>query len=304
MTKTKKTALAGILLALAVFLPQFTAHLAGANGGRMFLPMHVPVLLAGLLCGPLYGGIIGIIAPAMSCVITGGAMPAAYPMLPIMCAELLTYGLVSGFCSCKLKNVYIDLIIAMFAGRAAYGVMYYGLMLTQMGEQFKAPSVFAAIAAGVPGIIIQLALIPPIVTAYKRNAKSLVKSGEATLIATKGGSIVYRDSGGGIAPLVKLYESNRDILAGADVFDKAVGKAAAMILILGGARKVYGELMSESAAAYLNSRGVKTDCAHKAEMILNRDGTGICPFENAVRDTDDASEGYENIKRVLSSFKR
>jgi len=298
------------MLALAVALPQFTAHLAGANGGRMFLPMHVPVLLAGLLCGPYYGGIIGIIAPVMSCIITGGAMPAAYPMLPIMCAELLTYGLTSGFISRKLKNVYIDLIIAMLAGRVAYGVMYYGLMLTQTGEQLKAPSVFAAIVAGVPGIIIQLALIPPIVTVYTRlgkgeaHAKAALSSGEATLVVTKGGRIVYRDSGGGISPLVNLYENNRDILAGADVFDKAVGKAAAMILILGGVRKVYGELMSEPAVAYLNSRGVKTDYENKAEMIHNKDGTDTCPFEKAVCDTDDASEGYENIKKVLSSFKR
>ncbi len=73
---------------------------------------------------------------------------------------------------------------------------------------------------------------------------------------------------------------------------------------LGGAAAfLFGELMSESAEGYLNKRGVKTSYAEKTKAIRNGSGTGICPFENAVSDTDDPSEGYAKIKETLSSFK-
>jgi niacin transporter len=97
-------------------------------------------------------------------------------MLPIMFCELAVYGLVSGLLFSKtplgkLKyGIYIALPIAMLCGRLAYAAAFYSILLA-VGE-LKALTVGAAIIAGLPGILIQLLLIPPIVLMLKRNIKA------------------------------------------------------------------------------------------------------------------------------------
>jgi niacin transporter len=88
--------------------------------------MHIPVLLCGLICGPLPGAFLGAILPVLNTALTG--MPAVYPTLPLMTVELAIYGLVSGFMQTKTPlgnkkwGIYPSLIIAMLAGRAVYGL--------------------------------------------------------------------------------------------------------------------------------------------------------------------------------------
>ncbi|MCL2036948.1 MAG: DUF1893 domain-containing protein [Oscillospiraceae bacterium] len=316
--------LAGLFVALGVIIPQFTGHLAGEGGGRVFLPMHIPVILSGFICGPFYGGIVGILSPVMSCIVTGGAMPSVYPMLPIMCVELFTYGFVGGLWVRRFKqNVHTGLILAMLSGRIMYGAAYWTLLLHHTDGPFKALSVWNAITTGLPGIAIQLVIIPQIMLALKsahyldfidsrgktetcssaKKAKSLISSGEATCVAIKGGKIIFQDSGKGISPLISLYEGNPDIYEGAYFLDKVIGKAAAMILTLGGVKKVYGERMSKSAVDYLNARGIETDFGEKVGIILNIAGTGICPMENAVLNIDSPEEGYAKLKETLDALR-
>jgi riboflavin transporter FmnP len=313
MSNTKKMVLAGLFLAIGVILPQITGHLAGPDGGRMFLPMHIPVLLAGMVCGPFSGAMVGLLAPILSSLVTGGTMPLVYPMLPIMAAELFTYGLVGGICATKFKwNAYFSLVTAMVAGRCSYGLMFAALFFSHADGPFRAASVWTAVATGVPGIAIQLIIVPQILFAVKRygnlenekcpmakSAKQLIVSGVATCVAVKRGKIVYQGTGGGVAPLVTLYENNRETLADAYVLDKVVGKAAAMILVLGGAKKVYGELMSKAAVDYLQTHNIKVTYGEKVGMIVNLAGTGICPLENAVLSIEDPAEGYAKLTEIL-----
>ena len=77
-----------LYLALAVLLP-IGLHATGL-GGRVFLPMHIPVLLAGFLMGPQTGVLVGLLAPALSYLLIG--MPPAYAV-PLMSLELPMYGL-------------------------------------------------------------------------------------------------------------------------------------------------------------------------------------------------------------------
>jgi riboflavin transporter FmnP len=317
MTKTKKIVLSGLFMAIGVILPQITGHLAGPEGGRMFLPMHIPVLLAGMLCGPLCGGLVGLITPTLSSLVTGGMMPMVYPMLPIMCAELFTYGLVGGICVQKLRwNAIFSLLTAMVAGRVAYGLMFGALFLNHGEGPFMALGVWGAVVAGIPGIIIQLILLPQILFALRRygnlenekcpaakSAKYLITAGKATCIAIKDGEIAYQESGRGVAPLIDLYENKKEVLAGAYVLDKVIGKAAAMILVLGGAKKVYGERMSQSAIDYLKAHHVKCAYGEKLGMILNLAGTGICPLENSVLNIEDPLEGYNKLAETLGALR-
>ena len=102
-TKSRKTIISGVFLALGILLPLVTAHGFGVPG-TIFLPMHLPVLLCGLIAGPFYGGALGLMLPFLNSMLTG--MPVAFPNAVVMTFELLTYGAISGliYKVCKFEN--------------------------------------------------------------------------------------------------------------------------------------------------------------------------------------------------------
>lgn len=310
-TKTYNLVLTAMLTAVGLILPYITAHAFGMQG-TILLPMHLPVFLIGFLCGPQYGAIGGIIIPVLSCALTG--MPPVYPVLPFMTGELFTYGLVSGLLYKKAKlSIYPSMLIAMICGRITFGLVFAGLMGINIGAVM---AVKGAVITGLPGIIIQLILVPIIVVAVKKyfniegsvpkkecdtlnHAKQMIKEEKATCIIIKDNTIIYKASGRGVKPLIELYENNPDILKDAFVVDKVIGKAAAMIAVLGGATKVYGVLMSSAAQTYLNNHTIPNDCGRCVEIISNRTGDGMCPLETAVMDTDDPEQAYKLLKETI-----
>jgi niacin transporter len=161
---TQRLTVSGFLLALGIILPYVMAHGAGVPG-TVLLPMHIPVLLCGFICGPLYGAICGALLPLLNCLLTG--MPSLFPMLPIMICELTVYGLSSGLIFNKTGlgkrklGILTALPLSMICGRAAYTGAFY-LILLFIGD-FKALSVTMAVVTGLPGIIIQLIIIPEII---------------------------------------------------------------------------------------------------------------------------------------------
>lgn len=100
-----KLAYGGLLVALGILLPQ-AFHIFGQNAGMIFLPIQIQVLFAGMLLGPYYGGLIGILVPLFSSVLTG--MPPV-PKVYFMFVELMAYGIVTGW-MIKKTNVYASLL--------------------------------------------------------------------------------------------------------------------------------------------------------------------------------------------------
>ncbi len=167
ISRTQWLTYAALFLALALVLP-IGFHAFGV-GGRMFLPMHLPVLLAGFLVGPFCGLLVGILAPGLSHLMTG--MPPTYAV-PLMSLELPVYGLVAGLLYRRLHmNIYVALIIAMILGRVMFGV---GLLILGMFMElpYSAAVFFSsggAVVTGLPGIVLQIFLIPIIVAAVRRK---------------------------------------------------------------------------------------------------------------------------------------
>ncbi len=166
MSKTKRLILASLCLALGVVLP--IAFHSVANAGSIFLPMHIPVLLCGLICGWPYGLACGVLTPILSSLITG-MPPMAY--VPSMVCELAVYGLVSGLIFKYVKtgkqivNIYIALISAMLLGRITFGVL--NALIFRAGEYSLAIWSTAAFVTALPGIIIQLIVIPVLIVALQ-----------------------------------------------------------------------------------------------------------------------------------------
>ncbi|MDL2224834.1 DUF1893 domain-containing protein [Eubacteriales bacterium OttesenSCG-928-M02] len=332
MRKTEVTRLttAGLLIALGLILPYVSSHAFGVPG-TVLLPMHIPVLLAGLLCGPKYGFLCGLIIPALSSVLTG--MPATYPMLPIMLLELVTYGTVSGLLYHHTKlgsirfGVYPSMLGAMVLGRVSYGIMFSILLSLNTGP-FRALSVTAAITTGIPGILIQLVLIPILVEVLartslfakekkretkeglspmeqkKQEAIALLKEDGVSCVIVRNGEIIHRADGRGVKPLMELYRNAPDTLKGSLVVDTIIGKAAAMIVHLCGATAVYGDVMSQAGKDYLEKNGIEATYGRCVDMITNRERNGICPIENAVLGTDDPQEGIVLIQKRIDELMR
>lgn len=159
---TRKLVFSALCAALGVALP--LAFHAVPNAGSIFLPMHIPVLLCGLACGWPYGLACGVITPLLSSLLTG-MPPAAY--LPSMVCELAAYGAISGLMRAvvhtknRIAGLYAQLVLAMLAGRAVYGLM--NALVFRAGSYSMAIFLTAAFVTALPGIVIQLAVIPALV---------------------------------------------------------------------------------------------------------------------------------------------
>lgn len=163
----KKLVFAGIFMALGLVLPLFTGQIPEI--GQKLLPMHIPVLLCGFVCGWPYGLIVGFITPLLRSLIFG--MPVIYPMAVAMAFELAAYGALTGVFykvfPKKSSFIYASLALAMIGGRIVLG----GVQVILLGLSGKAYT-WSAFAAGafvnaIPGIILQLILIPVLLIALK-----------------------------------------------------------------------------------------------------------------------------------------
>lgn len=178
MTHIKKLTVTALCMALCVVLP-IAFHLI-PNGGSLFSPMHIPALLCGLACGPVWGLVCGLVGPALSSFITG--MPnAAY--LPPMMVELAAYGLVSGVMISLVRspkpllNLYISLVTAMLAGRVIAGLAR-GLIFAR-GTFTVAMWASGYFVGSLPGIIAHLIIVPALVMALRKAG--LLESGAAAV---------------------------------------------------------------------------------------------------------------------------
>ena len=155
--------LAALFLALAFVMPFLTGQIPEL--GSMLCPLHIPVLLCGFICGWPWGLAVGFIAPLLRSFTLG--MPPPYPAAVCMAFELAAYGAISGLMYKLLPRkrpyIYASLLTSMIGGRLIWGAA----MLICMGIKGSSFT-FAAFASGaflnaLPGIIIQIILIPILV---------------------------------------------------------------------------------------------------------------------------------------------
>lgn len=129
------------------------------------------------------------------------------------------------------------------------------------------------------------ALLPGYSVAFVKGERSLVLDGR------------------GVTPLLGVIAGGEDV-SGASAADLIVGKAAAMLMTLLGVKSVYGEVMSAAGREYLTAHGITAEYGTLTDFIRNRDGSGQCPMELAVKDISDPSVGLDAIKARLEQLRK
>ena len=168
----KRLVYASVCLALALVLPFLTGQIPTI--GAALSPMHVPVLLCGYLCGGVWASLVGLIAPPLRYFLF--SMPP-FPTNAAMAVELAAYGLFSGWLYRKLPktrgSIYVTLVIAMIAGRVVWGAAQMVLMGLQDNVFTLQAFLAGAVTTAIPGIILQLVLIPVVVMALEKAKQRL-----------------------------------------------------------------------------------------------------------------------------------
>ena len=169
LKSTRKLVFSALCLALCYVLPFLTGQIPEI--GNMLCPMHIPVLLCGMVCGWPWGLAVGAIAPLLRSLTL--SMPPLYPTAAAMAFELAAYGFVSGLLARllpkKVPFVYLNLLTAMIGGRVIWGLARFAMAGLSTTAFPWSAFVAGAFVTAWPGILLQLVLIPPIVILLRRT---------------------------------------------------------------------------------------------------------------------------------------
>ena len=169
LRRVRELVLAGLCLALGLTLP-WLVHVAGAGSlGRVLLPMYLPVLLAGLLLRPPLAVLVGALTPVLSSALTG--MPPPLPTLPLTVAELVVLAGAASLLHRRLRlNVWIAAPGALVLGRLTLALLAAGLGGWLGLPVPGAVYVGGALLAGLPGVALLLAIVPPLALIAERRS--------------------------------------------------------------------------------------------------------------------------------------
>lgn len=167
--EVNKLTLSAMFLALACILPFFTGQIPKI--GTMLCPMHIPILLCGFFCGPVWGMMVGAMTPVLRSFILG--MPVMFPTAICMAFELAAYGFTTGFLYKHLPRkksfVYLSLAAAMLIGRIVWGIAML-ICVHLEGNSFGWTTfISTAVITAIPGIILQFVLVPVVVDAAEKS---------------------------------------------------------------------------------------------------------------------------------------
>ena len=138
-------------------------------------------------------------------------------------------------------------------------------------------------------------------------AKEELKKEGCTFAAAKDGEVISSEKRG-VVPLLEMLDSVHEgkgvSYAGWSCADKVAGKAPAIIYVLLGVKEVYARVMTREAMRILGSAGISFTCDISAETIQNRQGTGMCPMEDAVSGIEDPEAAVPAIKARLAELQK
>ncbi len=133
-----------------------------------------------------------------------------------------------------------------------------------------------------------------------QKAREALETGEYTCVLCREDTVLTATQRG-VKPLLNWLDSGLD-LQGFSAADRVVGRATAFLYCLLGAKEVYARVMSRPAAEVLQNAGIAAEAGQLVDGIINRRGTGPCPFEAAVMEISDPTEALAAIRRKMEQM--
>ena len=126
---------------------------------------------------------------------------------------------------------------------------------------------------------------------------------EGCTCALCGSGRMYKSDRRGVAPLLEILDSGRDV-AGFSAADRVVGKATAFLYCLLGVKQIYAGVMSQPAAKVLEAAGIPYSYGQLVPGIQNRQKDGPCPMEYATRDCQTPEQALAAVRETLKRLQK
>lgn len=140
-------------------------------------------------------------------------------------------------------------------------------------------------------------------TVNARQAKELLEDSNAACIILRDDEIIFTHVGIGVKPLIAFMEKPLEERSGHLILvDKVIGKAALLMAVKLGIRKIYTPLVSEEALDAARVHGVMVDALETVPFIINRTNDGKCPLEQSVSGIYDPDEALVKIKQAIAEL--
>ena len=134
------------------------------------------------------------------------------------------------------------------------------------------------------------------------RAKELLSTGQYTCVLCRGEAI-HTSTSRGVRPLLELLDSGKSY-QDFSASDKVVGKATAFLYILLGIREIHAQVISKAAISALRAHNVPVQWDTLVPAISNRERTGFCPMETAVREIEDPTEALHAVRAALKALQQ
>lgn len=135
-----------------------------------------------------------------------------------------------------------------------------------------------------------------------RKAMEHLQEGQYTCVLCRD-DVMYTSRERGVKPLLDWLDGGLET-RGFSAADKVVGKAAAFLYVLLGVKEIYAHVVSKAAMGVFTEYHIPFLYDISTEYIINRQGTGSCPMEEAVSGLSAAEEAPEAIRRRLAELRQ
>ena len=135
------------------------------------------------------------------------------------------------------------------------------------------------------------------------KAKSLLLTSASTIAVFSNGE-VFTSQERGVKPLLHLLTEKKGFLKGASVADKVIGKAAALLMVLGEIKEVHTLIISEPAIKVFEKYNIPCFYDKKVDRIINRTGDGLCPMESLCLNVEEPKEAFQKITDFIKTMKK
>jgi hypothetical protein len=104
-----------------------------------------------------------------------------------------------------------------------------------------------------------------------------------SFVLIKNGKIIFKSKADRLKPLILCIKKHQKEMRGAIVFDKIIGRAAAMLLVYAKVKEVWTPIISQDARKYLKKNKIKAEFKKEVKNIMNQKGDDLCPMEKLSR---------------------